>query len=97
MELLNQYLNAQESGRSGRVLTGLIQSYMQPYLALEIETNHRGVLSIYNPLENDATQAAQSQKVNQTKSKYIIEYDYPLTIFLSFCVICAAQASRGSE
>ena len=93
-ELLNQYLNAQESGRGGRTLNGTIQIYMQPYIALAVESSRRAVLSVYNPNESDATKASNLNI--DYREKLIVEQDYPLSVFLSFAIVCAAFANKAA-
>jgi hypothetical protein len=70
--------------------SGTIQSYMQPMLSLAVETNQRPVLCVYNPIDSPA-QAAER------RTKFIAEFDYPLTVFLAFAIICAVEAAKTEQ
>jgi hypothetical protein len=103
--MLNQYLNLHEMGRQGRTLKGAMQPYMSPLLSLTVASTKRTVLEI-----SKHANAAEAQGLSRTAItsnavqraahdrnefiKYTMEFDYPLTIFLSFAVMCAIEAFR---
>ncbi len=61
---------------------------LHPFLSLTIGSKQRTVLAV-----NRATAAPQphmQQGKDALSSKSILEFNYPLTIFLSFAILCAA-------
>jgi hypothetical protein len=88
--LLNEYLNLYEKGAAGRVFTGIVNAYIQPMLALKVERSERVILQILNP-----TDVADPTAVSQP-NRYIVEIDYPLTILLSFAIVCAVEIKTGT-
>jgi hypothetical protein len=89
VELLNQYLNLHEKGRPGRMMDGKYHRYIQPCLALSVSSSKRVVLELTKPFSGLLEAGDDAQN-----AKYMIDFDYPLTIFLSFAISCAVSFSK---
>lgn len=88
-ELQNQFLNSVELGRQGRTIRGNVQTFVQPMLALKVESSKRTILKVSRPFEiKEVSQPRTSSDINQIDT-YLVDFDYPMTIFLSFAVLCA--------
>ena len=70
--------------------SGLVQTYMQPLVSLKVESTNRTVMEIQKPMDVTATAAPPSV----VGSKYLLEFDYPLSIFLAFSILCAVEFYR---
>jgi len=88
-ELQNQFLNSVERGKSGRTMRGIVQIFVQPMLALKVDSSKRTILKVSRPFEmKEVAETGTPQEVNQ-EGTYLVDFDYPMTIFLSFAVLCA--------
>jgi hypothetical protein len=83
--LINEYLNLLESGSLGREFSGNINSYLDPILSLKVTKSDRPVFVFANP-------AHASDSPIASRPRYLIEFDYPFTIFLSFSISVLAES-----
>jgi len=73
---------------------GNVQTFVQPMLDLKVDSSKRTVLKLSSPFEmKEVAQSRTSGDVNNIGT-YLADFDYPLTIFLSFAVLCAMMDSR---
>mmetsp|Transcript_12454 Transcript_12454/g.23855 ORF Transcript_12454/g.23855 Transcript_12454/m.23855 type:complete len:193 (-) Transcript_12454:113-691(-) len=92
-ELQHQFLNSVEGGKQGRTIMGNIQTFVQPILALKVESSNRTIFKLSRPYE--ATKSAKSgDKAIMNPGTFLLDFNYPLTIFLSFAILCAVLDSH---
>ena len=101
VKILNRYVNVREIGPGGSIFTGVQMLQVSgPILSLVVESANRPVLEIYDsqqfgkiadkePLHASSVDTARGLDVN---ARYVADFDYPMTIFLVFAILCALHA-----
>jgi len=97
-ELKNEYLNMYEQGKAGRIMSGVVHTYIQPFVRLQLRNTNpvRTVLEIHKPADEAKSSSAllSSNWDREEVHKYLLDFDYPLTVFLSFSIACALEFVR---
>eukprot|EP00467_Chlorarachnion_reptans_P013274 CAMPEP_0114521054 /NCGR_PEP_ID=MMETSP0109-20121206/19971_1 /TAXON_ID=29199 /ORGANISM="Chlorarachnion reptans, Strain CCCM449" /LENGTH=436 /DNA_ID=CAMNT_0001702113 /DNA_START=280 /DNA_END=1590 /DNA_ORIENTATION=+ len=92
-ELQNQFLNSVELGRAGRTVRGNVQTFVDPMLALKVDSSKRTVLKVTRPGNKMKEVAQATSELVHPNATYLVDFDYPLSIFLSFSILCATVDS----
>ena len=59
-----------------------------------MQVHPREALAQVAAVANGAAAAAASGGVSRVEVRYAVDFDYPMTIFLSFAVVCAIETLR---
>ena len=74
-----------------KIMTGIVQTFMQPQLKLLIQSSKRIVLELKS--YKDITTILNNNNIYN--ENLIIDFDYPLSMFLSFAIICALKSRKN--
>ncbi len=77
--------------------SGVFAANATPALALQVDASHRPVLEVHPRQKVSASASASASAAaasGQVDVRFVIDFDYPLTVFLAFAIVCALEALR---
>jgi len=92
VEVLQEDLNLHEQGEEGRMISGFFKPRGSSLMLLRVGSTGRVVMEATNPY---AVPNASLDDIPQNKR--IFEFDYPLTIFITFAVLVACEGFATSS
>eukprot|EP01083_Nonionella_stella_P193190 713776_1 len=96
----------EETSEDGCIkLSGVVQKFLQPRISVKVVKTSRTVLEVLNPSDSEkpprvpgapSPTLVRPETQGNRQNKFVVEFNYPLTVFISMAIVCAVESTCGS-